>query len=636
RKPSTTPKPVNRSFWQRQDLLLPLLVALGVTLVVFLPSLSNDFVNWDDDVNIMDNENLAVLNIENVKNIFDPKTGHVIGNYNPLTILTFAIEKHFVGLDAQLFHINNLILHLICVFFVYRIMLLLGLNAISAGLVALLFGIHPMRVESVAWVTERKDVLFGAFYLAALFQYILYLRESSPSQKRYVWIIVLFVLSLLSKIQAVALPLSMLAIDYYLKRPLRWQRLIEKWPFFLLSLFFGLLGVYSLSQFGSLDDDITSFTFFDRLFIGAYSFTVYLIKLIIPYDLLPLYPYPKSLSWHFYAAPLVVIAAVAGTWWAHRKQQFAWVFGFAFFFFNVVFMLQILGAGQGFIADRFTYIPYLGFFFIIGYYYQHLMEKQPAVKAFLPYLLGIYLLGFAYLSWQQCKIWKNGESLWTHVIENGKNSSSLAFANRGYYRRDQKQYQLAIADYDRAIQANPRKASVYNSRGKTYFDMGQVQKALEDYARAIEHDDSEVEFHVNQGAALGAAGQFQRAIASLKVAEQKDPDFYNIFLNRSLAYNQTGQYELALKDVTRYLELRPYDADMWYESAITKRRLGQTAASIPDFDQAIRLKNSTPLFYLERGKAHLQTGNRALGSQDIRQAQAMGIKIEPSLLQQLQ
>lgn len=623
-------------FLQNQGSLIPLLIALAVTLIVFLPSIPNDFVNWDDDVNIIDNVNLSELSFENVKKIFHYKTGNVIGNYNPLTILTFAIEKHFVGLDATLFHINNLILHLICVFLVFRIMLLLKLNPISAMIVALLFGIHPMRVESVAWVTERKDVLFGAFYFAAIYQYLLYHKEKGQNNKRYWWIIGFFILSLLSKIQAVSLPLSLLAIDYYLKRPLNSKLITEKIPHFLLSLFFGGLGIYLLKEFGSLEDNVTNFGFVDRLFIGAYSFTIYLIKLVIPYEMLPLYPYPKSLSGAFYAAPAVVALAFAGAWWAFKKEHRTLFFGFSFFFVNVVFMLQILGAGQGFIADRFTYIPYLGFFFIVGFLYQKLMEERPQVKAYLPFMVGIYLLGCAYLSAQQCKIWKNGETLWTHVIENGNNIASLAYGNRAYFRRGQGQSQAAIKDYQLAIQANPAKAAPYNSLGKTYFDLGQIQPALENYGKAIERDDSQVEFHVNQGAAYGAAGQIQKAIESLNKAEATDPEFDNLYLNRSLAYNNIREYGLALKDINKYLDLKPKDASMWFEKAVTHRNLGGINEAIQAFNKAIGLDSKVAAFYLERGKTYLGSNNRPQGVQDIRQAQSMGLKIDPSLLQQIQ
>ena len=145
---------------------LPLIFALLATAIVFIPSLMNDFVTWDDDVNILKNPNLQVFDWHSIKGIF---TETVIGNYNPLAILSLAIEKAIFGLNATVIHINNLLLHLACVFFVYKISIQLKLSPIAAGVVAILFGIHPMRVESVAWVTERKDVLFGVFYFSAIY-----------------------------------------------------------------------------------------------------------------------------------------------------------------------------------------------------------------------------------------------------------------------------------------------------------------------------------------------------------------------------------------------------------------------------------------------------------------------------------
>ena len=179
---STASKP---SIW------LPLLATLAITFLAFTSSLNNQFVNWDDDVNIVENENTYRLDWQHVKAIF---TSDVIGNYNPLPILTLAIERHFVGLEGTwLYHWTNLFLHLFCVYFVFRIAKQLGIGVWAAAFCALLFGIHPMRVESVAWVTERKDVLFAAFYLPALYLYIKYVQEPENRKKYYIYMIILFV-----------------------------------------------------------------------------------------------------------------------------------------------------------------------------------------------------------------------------------------------------------------------------------------------------------------------------------------------------------------------------------------------------------------------------------------------------------
>ena len=168
-----------------------------------------------------------------------------------------------------------------------------------------------MRVESVAWVTERKDVLFGAFYLAALFYYIKFLKESH--KKYYVIALVLFVFSLFSKIQAVALPLSFLAVDYYLKKEISLKIILDKIPFFALSLAFGLLGVFMLSDTGSMDD-VTNYTFFERLTVGAYSYSVYIAKFIFPYEMSPLYPYQNEMPTHYFIGYLGGHAVLGVGW----------------------------------------------------------------------------------------------------------------------------------------------------------------------------------------------------------------------------------------------------------------------------------------------------------------------------------
>jgi len=627
---SSVPKKALKNKAAGTGRLIPMLIVLAVTLIVFIPSLSNDFVNWDDDVNIIENVNLEVFNWESIKNIFHPVKGHVIGNYNPLTIFTFAVEKHLVGLDATLYHVNNLILHLICTFLVYRLMLLMRMSPMAAMLVALLFGIHPMRVESVAWITERKDVLFGAFYLGALCLYTRYVAEGLKN-KKLVWIALgLFFFSLLSKIQAVALPLTMLAVDYYFKRDLNFKLIIEKIPFFLFSLFFGLLGIYTLSLQGSLADDVTQYNFFDRLLIGGYSWIVYLIKAVVPYKMVALYPYPKTLTWQFYVAPIIGLGTVAAAFWAFKKELTGIVFGFLVFFFNVIFMLQIVGAGQGFIADRFTYIPYLGLFFIAGFYFDKL-NKQDVKKAnILKYSLIAFLVVCAFLSFQQIKTWKNGETLWTHAINNLE-TTTLPYSNRGFYYRERKQFQKALLDYNSAIKINGSKGDLYNSRGKTYFDMNNVAPAIEDYRRAIALDNEKAEYHVNLGAALGAQGNIPAALQALNAGVAADPEFANAYLNRSLAYSQQDKFQEAIQDITKYLELKPNNSEMWYEKGLILRITGRNSESIAAFNQAIQIDPNRDVFYYQRGRTYAGMNQPDAARKDLLQAQQMGVTIEADM-----
>lgn len=611
---------------------LPLIIALAATAIAFYPSLLNDFVTWDDDVNFLKNPNLQVFDWRSIKAIFSET---VIGGFNPLSIFSLAVEKAIFGLNATVIHIDNLLLHLICVFFVYKISGQLGLSPIAAGIVALLFGIHPMRVESVAWVTERKDVLYGAFYFSAIYTYIKYIL-SNKKRKGLFWLtILLFALSLLSKIQAVALPLSLLAIDFYLKRDLNIPLLIEKVPYFLMSLAIGILGIVLLSQQGTLEQ-ATDYSFMERLLVGAYSFMVYLAKFVFPYELSPLYPYPSKLGTAFYIAPVLLIAFIAGLFYAYKKQYQTLLFGVAFFFFNVVFMLQVVGAGQGFLADRFTYVPYFGLFFLVGYGYQYLLKIKPNFQTGLAASLGIYALVFAGITWQQNQIWKNGETLWTHVLKYYKKIDT-PYSNRAQFYRDQGDMNRALADYTKAIEMNRDKGSTYNSRGKTYFDIGgpkgdqaMIQKAIADYTKGIELDPKLGELYANRGAALGYLGQSQKALADLNKAIELEPNKQGGYANRSLLYMQSSNYELAMKDHTAYLDLNPYDAEVWYERGLAKSRLNQHQAAILDYSRALELDTNRGIFYMQRGQAYKNIGNKNLAVSDLQKAQQFGANVPNS------
>lgn len=617
-----------KSSTQDSSSYLWVVVAMLITAVSFFPSLSNDYVNWDDDVNVLENKNLEVFDWPHVKSIF---TTTVMGGYNPLSIFTLAVEKHFFGFNPKVHHTTNLLLHLLAVFLVFQIMIAMKLSPLAAFIGALLFGIHPMRVESVAWITERKDVLFGVFYLAALWTYIQSLLKPQRGNYFLAWTIVLFILSLFSKIQAVALPLSLLAIDYYFKRPLDWRLVLEKTPYFLLSLAVGLLGIYFLSEANTLDD-ATSFSFIDRLFIGAYSFCIYLMKFIFPYEMVPLYPYPAKIPWQVYLAPVGVIGMAYWFYLALKNNWRAQAFGITFFTFNIFFVLQILAAGQGYKADRFTYIPYFGLFFILAWAFQNLVALKPQFKIYAQAGMGAYLLLFAMMTWQQCGIWKNGESLWTHVIAHYSNTAT-PFGNLGHYYRGEKQFDKALVNYDRAIALNTRKGKTFNSRGKTYFDMGNAEKALVDYNKGIEMNPGRAEFYVNRGAAYGQLGRLNEALADFNKGIKLDPQWANAYLNRSLLYSQAGKHQLALNDIEIYLKLNPNRADMWFEKGMVLRRLGQDQAALPALDRALQLDNTKGFYWHERAKIHALKGNSAKAKQDAIRAQQLGVKVEPVLLQ---
>lgn len=654
----------------RRISLLPALVALVVTFIAFAPSLSNGFVNWDDNINIYENKNIEALDSAHVKAIFGET---VIGGYNPLTILTFAVERHFAGLNPKLYHVDNLILHLVCVLLVFVFLRQLKVNAWGAVFGAVLFGIHPMRVESVAWATERKDVLYAAFYLGALVAYVRYV-QSNLAVKYYLIALGLFAFALFAKIQAVALPLSFLALDYYFNRSNRRKEalnsngkpqsnnqslftsaatklLIEKIPFFAMSLAVGSIGILLLSKSETLKDN-SGFGLFQHMLLGAYSFCVYLIKLVVPYVLCAVYPYPAKLSPEFYVAPLGVLALLAAGWWAHKRGNRAVVFGIAFFIVNIVFVLQILGAGQGFVADRFTYVAYLGLFFIVAQIFEKfLADKQWSGSA--QAAAAICVVVFAVMTWKQCAVWKDGETLWTSVMRQYP-TDPLAYGQRGFHYRTiashsngdtaQRYYNLALTDYNRAAQildAAPGKftkdkVTVHNSRGKTLFDMGRTPEAIADYTKAIESDPTFAEAYINRGAAYGKSGKNDLALADFNKGIELDPKAANGYFNRSLLYSDMKKLDLAIKDHDSYLQLNPGNIPILYERAVAKRALGRPMEAIADFNECLRLDPNQPDIFLERSRAYKDLGKKDEALRDAKMAKANGIKVDDIYLQQLQ
>ena len=605
-----------------------LLGILALTFVAFIPALTNDFVNWDDDYNLGNNNNTALLTWDNIVNIFKEP---VIGNYNPLPILTFAIERSIFGLDPTIYHVNNVLLHLVCVFFIYRIFRSLNLTTLAAAAGSLLFGIHPMRVESVAWVTERKDVLFGAFFLSALWLYIHYVK-SGYAKKYFYAALGLFFFSLLAKIQAVSLPLTMLLVDYYFRRPLNFKLVLEKWAFFTFSLLIGLVGIYFLKDQGSIND-ATTYTLFQRLMIGGYSLGVYLIKFIFPYEMSPLYPYPAILPWQVYLGPIAVVAILGFSYIAYKKDWRPYLFGSLFFLFNIMFVLQVVGAGQGFLADRFTYIPYIGLMFMMDYAGQSLMKDNQRSGKLAIYGFGGLMVLFFVMTWQQNKVWTDSDTLWTHVLKH-EDKTSLPYRNRANYRRDQGRTEEALADYNSAITLKPD-AALYNSRAKLYFNLKQYQQSLDDYNRAIAMDSTEGEFYINRGAVFALSNDLPRALEDFNKGLKLDPDHANGYKNRSLIYQSFGQWANAESDISAYLKMHPEDADLWYERGRIRNVLNKPKEGLPDLDRAIQLNNKQGLYYYEKMKCLLLLGQKDQARQLQPIIQQFGIVVEPEVAAKL-
>jgi protein O-mannosyl-transferase len=594
------------------------------TFLLFSPSLKYEFVNWDDDVNIYENEHVVRFD---VNGIF---TDHVIGNYNPLTTLTFALEYQMAGENPFLYHLNNLLLHVLCTLVVFLLMRKMGLSFLVSFLVALLFGIHPMRVESVVWVTERKDVLFSAFFLLSLIFYTDYLEK----KKNLFFILSLgvFVFALLSKIQAVALAPTLLLIDYWYNRKIDRKLILEKIPFFLLALATGLAGIWFLRQQGSLDTG-TSFPFVQRLFIGSYSFVVYILKSLVPWEMSALYPYPHKISAVFYLSMIPALAVVAVPIFKFKSNK-TLTFGILFFLVNIAFLLQVVGAGQGFLADRFTYIPYIGLFLILAKTVEWAMEKIPQRKSFIYSVLIGYLVLLTGVTFNRIKVWQNSETLWTDVKEKYPNTP-LPYNNLGHYLRQQNQPERALENYNKAISLEPNKAQPFNNRGKIYFDRGEMDKALTDYSKCIELEPNHVNALANRGAAFGMKQEWKKALNDLNKAIELEPLHSNALSNRAFVWFQMQEYEQSIDDFSKYLTVEPNDTDVINTIGLCWFRLKNYEKALEEFNRSIQIDSSKGAYFLNRSLVLNAKGDKANALKDAERAIQLGFQVNNDYLNHL-
>ena len=295
-------------------------------------------------------------------------------------------------------------------------------------------------------------------------------------------------------------------------------------------------------------------------------------------------------------------------------------------------LLQILSAGQGYLADRFTYIPYLGLFLIFGYYINAWLSGPKAVYIKVG-LTAVFLL-YAGMTYNQNKVWYDSEKLWTHVLKYYK-ATTTPYGNRANFRRDNKDLAGALADYSAVIRLEPT-SQTYNSRAKLYFDNfdhpDSLKKALVDYTKAIELDPQDAEFYANRGGTYARLNDYENALKDCSTAIDLNPKFANAYLNRSVIYHRANELQYALSDIMNYLKLKPLNADIWYEACRTNILLNNYSEAEKMINKAISLDARQGLFFYQRALLYYNTQRLDLAKIDILKAMSLGYtNVDPTV-----
>ncbi|MEO8377040.1 MAG: hypothetical protein ABI579_05155 [Candidatus Sumerlaeota bacterium] len=426
---------------------LPLaMAALGFSVfAVFALALKNDFLYWDD--NIYTFQEPLVTNPAPATIVKILHSSHH-GNYYPVTLLSFWIEYRIADMTPSIYHLTNLVLHILNTLICFRLLLRLSNNFKVAWLAALLFAIHPLRVEAIAWISARKDLLAALFYLSAMFFYVYTYRQERL--RNHIIIFLLHAGALMSKGTAVTLPIALLLIDYYQRAPLRLSLLLKKIPLFALSLFFGVLAIRLQHDIGATDTGLPPATFAQRVGIASYASLFYFSKTIIPTELSAFYLYPVAAGYKipqwFTWCTFVTAPLVASLLFVLRRNRAA-IFGILFFFVAIGPVLQLLSVGAAIAADRYTYLPSVGLMFAVVSLFSRAFRHWPTILLLAACALVVPTV-------MRIRVWRDTETLMTDQIAKYP-SSVFAWNDRGVARMALGRTADGFADYCVAVTLRP-------------------------------------------------------------------------------------------------------------------------------------------------------------------------------------
>ncbi|HET6765767.1 MAG TPA: hypothetical protein VFH08_00165 [Chitinophagaceae bacterium] len=534
--------------------ILPILL---VTVICLSPMLYNEFTNWDDEYYVVQN---ALLRGPDWAGIFSKP---VVSNYHPVTIASLALNYSISELDPTSYFILNLGLHLFNTALVfYFIWLISGKKLWVAAFSAIVFGIHPMHVESVAWVSERKDVLYTLFFMLSLIQYWFFL--TSKKNKNLFYCFLFFAISILSKPAAIILPFMLFLLDYWYGRSFTKRTFIEKIPFLITSLVLAIVTVNIQSKTAIAGLDF--YPLWARFFFATYTAMMYIVRFFIPYPLSAFHPFPmaQNLGWAIFLSPAFMLALLIFVWFKRKNKLI--VFSFLFFMINLILVLQIVSIGGTLLAERYTYVPYIGMAFLIGM----LLEKYSAMysRTLLWGIPAAVLLVFGIVTFQRTKVWKDSDTLWTNVIKHFPDAS-VPRTNRANYfirisskkenkARENELLQKALEDCNEALKSKLNHAKAYENRQNIYLRLKKDSLALSDANSLIKIQPKNKLGYYTKGAVYQRLNMPDSAIFYLNKCLEIDPNTDFALNNRgSVLFNYNKKYKEAMADFTKAIQLNP-------------------------------------------------------------------------------
>jgi protein O-mannosyl-transferase len=540
--------------------LIALLLAL-TTMVVYLPVVHDDFVNFDDQVYVTENPHVqAGLTLSGIRWAFTSFHG---SNWHPLTWLSHMADCELFGLNPGAHHFVNVLFHVANVVLLFVLLLRLAGALWPCAFIAALFAWHPLHVESVAWISERKDVLSTFFALLSLLSYTEYVKKNC---RRSFWFaLILFALGLMSKPMLVTLPFVMLLLDYWpLKRisfsstlDSQFSIAFEKWPFFLL-VAVSCVVTYVAQLHGAAVMTLEQLSFDVRFENALIAYGRYLLDTIWPLNLAILYPLPDHLHWIHAAAATATAALFVISWlaWRTRNSCIYFIIGWLWFLGTLVPVIGLVKVGSMALADRYTYFPLIGIFIIVAFGARDLAARFQILKFFSLAAAILILIGCVTLTERQLQFWRDSETLFRRALAVTQGNGN-AHINLGAALEMSGHQTEALAEYREAVRLADDNINAHFDIANLLAKMNRTTNALPEYRRAIALDPNTANLHNGLGIALADLGKFSEATNEFAVAARLDAEDPWPHFETANVLLKTGRDAEAIEELRAALRIDP-------------------------------------------------------------------------------
>lgn len=551
-----------------------LIIILSIVAFAFRNALKNGFVAWDDIDYVVNNPLIKIFSLNNFYYIFSHS---FLGNYHPLTMLSYLLDYQLWGLNATWYHFHNIVLHVANCILVYVLITALFKDVRVSLIVVLLFGIHPFHVESVAWISERKDLLYVLYYLLSIIFYVKYIKQGK--RKFLLLSILMFLLSILSKGQAVSLTLSIIAIDIFYNRNLLNKKIIlEKIPFVVLSIVFGLIAIHAQSNEGEINS-WNNFNLFERIVLSSYSFCQYIIEAFMPYQLSALHPYPlkinNTLPHFYYLYPIFIFVFIFIAVLFFRKKKNDYLFGMLFYMANIIFVIQLIPVGDAIFAERYSYLSLLGIFIIAACFLVKFSDSTNKIATRIIYFIVVcYFAIFIYLTDIRVKVWHDSFALFNDIIKKYP-SCEIARNSRASLYIGISEYEKAINDLNIAISIDTNYVDAYYNRAIAKTKSNNTWGAIEDYDKVTSLNENYLNGWYNKANLKRENGLLKEACLDYSKVINIDSTYWQAYNNRALCELGEKKYQEAFLDIEHTIKLKSENVPSYYLRGLIKVELGK-------------------------------------------------------------